>query len=98
MICAAPPDAFNISNLGKTLDILSGGAGAPVHALYATPEFWQIDGNAATVWTTNWAEGSFRTLPTRSTDDRLTSIDVIFTTGRQDIWLARYAHLRLREK
>lgn len=63
LICAAPPDAFNISNLGKTLDILSGGAGAPVHALYATPEFWQIDGNAATVWTTNWAEGLIENAP-----------------------------------
>ncbi|MEC4841141.1 cutinase family protein [Mycobacteroides chelonae] len=63
LICAAPPDAFNISNLGKTLDILSGGAGAPVHALYATPEFWQIDGQPATVWTTNWAEGLIEKAP-----------------------------------
>ncbi|NGX05824.1 cutinase family protein [Mycobacteroides franklinii] len=63
LICAAPPDAFNISNLGKTLDILSGGGGAPVHALYATPEFWQIDGRPATDWTTNWAEGLIENAP-----------------------------------
>ncbi|SKU87433.1 cutinase precursor [Mycobacteroides abscessus subsp. abscessus] len=34
-----------------------------MHALYATPEFWQIDGNAATVWTTNWAEGLIENAP-----------------------------------
>jgi hypothetical protein len=57
LICAAPQDAFNLSNLARTLDILTGGAGAPVHALYGTTDFWQIDGQPATVWTANWAAG-----------------------------------------
>ncbi|MGB3232667.1 MAG: cutinase family protein [Mycobacterium sp.] len=57
LICAAPESAFNITALPKTLEVLSGGAGQPVHAMYATPEFWNIDGLPATQWTLNWAQG-----------------------------------------
>ncbi len=55
LICAAPSSAFNITQLPKTLEVLSGGAGQPVHAMYATPQFWNIDGQPATDWTLNWA-------------------------------------------
>lgn len=57
IICAAPQDAFNLANLPKTLEVLGGGGGAPVHALYATTDFWQLDGQPATVWAANWAQG-----------------------------------------
>ena len=55
LICAAPDQAFNITNLPSTLDVLAGGAGQPVHALYNTPQFWNLDGQTSTSWTLNWA-------------------------------------------
>ncbi|MBS4727992.1 cutinase family protein [Mycobacterium sp. SM1] len=55
LICAAPQEAFNIVNLPTTLDTLAGGAGQPVHALYATTQFWSLDGESATQWTLSWA-------------------------------------------
>jgi len=55
LICAAPEEAFNIVNLPKTLEVLSGGAGQPVHALYNTTQFWSSGGEPATVWARNWA-------------------------------------------
>ncbi|MCV7053868.1 carboxylesterase Culp6 [Mycolicibacterium gilvum] len=57
LICAAPESAFNITQLPQTLQVLSGGAGQPVHAMYATPDFWNLDGLSATGWTLNWAQG-----------------------------------------
>ena len=63
LICAAPQSAFNIANLPKTLDVLTAGAGQPVHAMYATPEFWNIDGQTATSWTLNWARGLIENAP-----------------------------------
>lgn len=56
LICSAPPEAFNIMNLPKTIDILLGGAGQPIHAMYATTQFWNLDGASATQWTQNWAQ------------------------------------------
>ena len=64
LICAAPTGAFSIANLPQTLATLSGGAGAPVHALYNTPQFWNIDGQPATVWTQNWARDLVQNAPT----------------------------------
>ncbi len=55
LICGAPPEAFSVPNLPRTLDTLAGGAGQPVHAMYATPEFWNLDGQSATQWTLDWA-------------------------------------------
>jgi hypothetical protein len=63
LICAAPQEAFSITNLPATLDILSGGAGQPVHALYNTTQFWSLDGQPATVWTRNWASGVIEAAP-----------------------------------
>jgi hypothetical protein len=63
LICAAPESAFNITQLPKTLEVLSGGAGQPVHALYATPQFWNLDGLPATGWTLNWAQGAISNAP-----------------------------------
>lgn len=63
LICAAPEGAFSITNLPRTLDTLAGGAGQPVHAMYATPQFWSIDGQPATVWTQNWAHGLIENAP-----------------------------------
>ncbi|BBX67776.1 carboxylesterase Culp6 [Mycolicibacterium psychrotolerans] len=63
LICAAPSSAFNITQLPKTIEVLSGGAGQPVHALYATPQFWNIDGQPATAWTLNWAQGLIDNAP-----------------------------------
>lgn len=56
LICSAPPEAFNIMNLPKTIDILLGGAGQPIHAMYATTQFWNLDGLSATQWTQRWAQ------------------------------------------
>ena len=58
LICAAPPEAFSLANLPRTLDILAGGAGQPVHALYATTQFWSLDGQPSTEWTLNWAHNA----------------------------------------
>ena len=63
LICAAPDEAFNITNLPETLKILSGAAGQPVHALYNTTQFWSLDGQPATVWTRNWAAGLLDNAP-----------------------------------
>ncbi|CAA0102065.1 Uncharacterised protein [Mycolicibacterium vanbaalenii] len=63
LICAAPESAFNITELPKTLEVLSGGAGQPVHAMYATPQFWSVDGMPATQWTLNWAQGVIDNAP-----------------------------------
>lgn len=63
LICAAPESAFSIVNLPRTLETLAGGAGQPVHAMYATPQFWQVDGQPATAWTLNWARGLIENAP-----------------------------------
>ena len=63
LICAAPQSAFNIVNLPQTLEVLAGGAGAPVHAFYNTPEFWNLDGQTATSWTLNWARSVIENAP-----------------------------------
>jgi len=63
LICAAPEEAFSVANLPKTLNTLAGGAGQPVHALYATTQFWNLDGAPATDWTLNWAHGLIENAP-----------------------------------
>jgi len=63
LICAAPEEAFSPANLPTTLNTLAGGAGQPVHALYASPQFWNSDGEPATVWTLNWAHGLVENAP-----------------------------------
>ena len=55
LICSAPQSAFSITNLPRTLEVLTAGAGQPIHAMYATPEFWTADGQTATSWALNWA-------------------------------------------
>lgn len=63
LICAAPNEAFSVANLPATLNTLAGGAGQPVHALYATTQFWNLDGAPATDWTLNWAHGLLDNAP-----------------------------------
>src|SRR3984885_5393199 len=63
LICAAPPEAFSLANLPRTLNTLAGGAGQPVHALYATTQFWNLDGAPASDWTLNWAHGLIENAP-----------------------------------
>ncbi len=63
LICAAPDEAFSVANLPNTLNTLAGGAGQPVHALYATTQCWSLDGESATEWTLNWARGLIANAP-----------------------------------
>jgi hypothetical protein len=63
LICAAPESAFSIINLPQTLETLAGGAGQPIHAMYATPQFWNLDGQSATEWTLNWARNLIENAP-----------------------------------
>ena len=63
LICSAPQSAFNIANLPKTLEVLTSGAGQPIHALYATPQFWNLDGQTATTWTLSWVRGAIENAP-----------------------------------
>jgi hypothetical protein len=63
LICAAPQEAFSVANLPNTLNTLAGGAGQPVHAEYATTQFWSLDGESATQWTLNWAHDLIQNAP-----------------------------------
>ena len=63
LICAAPDEAFSVANLPNTLNTLAGGAGQPIHALYATTQFWNSDGQSATDWTLNWVHGLITNAP-----------------------------------
>jgi hypothetical protein len=63
LICSAPQQAFNITELPKTLEVLAGNGGQPIHAMYATPQFWNLGGQSATQWTLNWAQGVIDNAP-----------------------------------
>jgi hypothetical protein len=63
LICSAPQQAFNITELPKTLEVLAGNGGQPIHAMYATPQFWNLGGQSATQWTLNWAQGVLDNAP-----------------------------------
>jgi len=63
LICAAPEEAFSVANLPNTLNTLAGSAGQPIHALYATTQFWSLDGAPSTDWTSNWARGLVENAP-----------------------------------
>ncbi|ORB75024.1 carboxylesterase Culp6 [Mycobacterium scrofulaceum] len=63
LICAAPQEAFSVANLPNTLNTLAGNGGQPIHALYATPQFWNADGQTATDWTLNWVRGLIANAP-----------------------------------
>ena len=63
LICSAPESAFNITQLPRTLEVLSGGAGQPIHAMYNTPQFWNLDGAAAPQWTLGWAQSVIDNAP-----------------------------------
>jgi hypothetical protein len=63
LICAAPAEAFSIASLPNTLNTLAGNAGQPIHAMYATTQFWNQDGMPATDWSLNWAHGLIENAP-----------------------------------
>jgi phospholipase A/thioesterase len=63
LICAAPESAFNITQLPRTLEVLAGNGGQPIHAMYATPDFWNLGGASATQWTLGWAQNVIDNAP-----------------------------------
>src|ERR1700685_576542 len=50
LICAAPPEAFTMASLPNPLNTRAGNGGQPIHAMYATTQFWNQDGMPATDW------------------------------------------------
>ncbi|WP_304109530.1 cutinase family protein [Mycolicibacterium bacteremicum] len=63
LICAAPESAFSITNLPATINALLGSTAGPVHALYNTPQFWQMNGRTSTQWTLDWARDLLQNAP-----------------------------------
>ena len=63
LICASPAEAFSLLNLPSTLQTLVGAAGEPVHAMYNTTQFWNVDGHPATDWTRGWAADVIKNAP-----------------------------------
>jgi hypothetical protein len=63
LVCASPEDAFDPANAVRSIETLAGSAGNPVHALYATTQFWSVDGQPSTVWTKNWANDTIQNAP-----------------------------------
>jgi Cutinase len=63
LICAAPKEAFSVANLPNTLNTLAGNGGQPIHAMYATTDFWNLDGAPSTVWALNWTHALIENAP-----------------------------------
>ncbi len=51
LICDSP----TVSNPIRAVSQLAGAINNPVHAMYATPKYWQLDGSTATQWMYGWS-------------------------------------------
>ncbi|MGL4305894.1 MAG: cutinase family protein [Mycobacteriaceae bacterium] len=54
LICAAPNQALSLTNIPGSLATLVAANGNPVHAMYNTTNYWQLDGQSATSWMQGW--------------------------------------------
>ncbi|GAC70943.1 cutinase family protein [Gordonia soli] len=53
LICDSP----TVTNPLRAIGQLAGAANNPVHAMYATTRYWELDGQSATQWMYRWADG-----------------------------------------
>ncbi|WP_308192008.1 cutinase family protein [Gordonia zhenghanii] len=56
LICEAPTVTSPLKAIGQ----FANAATNPVHAMYATTRYWELDGDTATQWMTAWASGLIR--------------------------------------
>lgn len=59
LICDSPTVNNPVAAVGQ----LAGAINNPVHAMYATPKYWQHDGSTATQWMYGWATDTIRDAP-----------------------------------
>lgn len=59
LICDAPTASNPLTAVSQLMSALNN----PVHAMYATPKYWQIDGTTATQWIYGWADKLIENAP-----------------------------------
>ncbi|NMO02979.1 cutinase family protein [Gordonia sp. TBRC 11910] len=59
LICDSP----TVANPLRAVTQLAGAINNPIHAMYATPKYWQLNGSTATQWMYGWSAGLIADAP-----------------------------------